>query len=229
MQKRRSAYLCFIFILHAIVATPSLGLTASVCDQAAKYASEKTGVPFAILRAISWAETGHRNAESKTFGSWPWAVQSMGRGNWLSSREAAVFFVENLIAKGERNIDIGCFQLNFHWHGSAFQNLEAMIMPENNALYAAQFLQKLYHETGDWRIAVGQYHSQDKARAQAYVDRLKSIYNTHIGADSLTVAQNRPVQQDNQAPNPGRFALIKTNGPLVSTQNSARPLIGGRR
>lgn len=204
-------------------------MTSSICDQAAKIASQKTGVPFSVLRAIAWAETGHTNAESKTFGSWPWAVQSMGRGNWLPSRDAAVDFVANLIAKGERNIDIGCFQLNFHWHGSAFKNLEAMIMPENNALYAAQFLQTLYRDSGDWRMAVGQYHSQDKDRAQAYVDRLKSVYNTHIGAETFGEAQNQPVRHDEQIPKFSRFELIKTNGPLIAAQDSARPLIGGRR
>lgn len=201
-------------------------MVTSVCDQAAQYAAEKTGVPVPILRSISLAETGHTDGQSQNFGSWPWAVQSKGRGSWLNSKEAAVSFINSLISQGIRNIDIGCFQLNLHWHSTAFESLEEMIAPDANALYAAQFLKELYKETGDWRIAVGRYHSQNQARAKNYVERVTSMYDRHISAD-----QGSPVQQEvaarDRSEKPHRaFALVKARGPLIQALEHAPVLIG---
>jgi hypothetical protein len=210
-------------ILLGWLCLPVFAMPAGVCDQAARDAAARTGVPLSILRAVSLAETGHTEPQSRQFSSWPWAIQSQNQGNWFADPQTALSYVRELLGQGVRNIDIGCFQLNYHWHGHGFQSLEDMILPQNNALYAAQFLQDLYTETGDWRVAVGQYHSRDDARAEVYLQRLEKVYASHGGAVAA------PVEARAERPErslPTRFSLVAAPGPIISARTSARPLIG---
>lgn len=197
---------------------------AQLCETAAQYAAERTGVPLSILRAVTLAETGRAFAENQRYAAWPWAIQSGNRGNWFLDSDAALTHVKGLMAQGVRNIDIGCFQLNLRWHGQAFENLEEMISPQENAIYAARFLQKLFHETGDWRSAVGRYHSRDTIRAQAYVARLEMLFKTHLAAVSPAMpSQNGMRLQPEQQPR--RFGLAFARGPIVDQGSANGPII----
>ncbi|QCO55693.1 lytic transglycosylase domain-containing protein [Pseudorhodobacter turbinis] len=200
------------------VASPSM-----LCESAAQYAATETGVPLSILRAVTLAETGRTNQQEDRFAAWPWAVQSGNKGNWFADAPSAISYVNGLMAQGTRNIDVGCFQLNFRWHGQAFPNIETMFSPRDNALYAAQFLQRLYAETGDWRQAVGHYHSRSEPRAQAYVSRLKTLYEAHLAAAPPV----RQPQVRKVAPVPSRYGLVGARGPLINLRRKGRPMIGG--
>ena len=70
------------------------------------------------------------------------------------------------MAAGRRSFDVGCFQINYHWHGHNFPSLEAMFDPDTGADYAARFLQSLYAERGNWSAAAGAYHSQTPVARQ---------------------------------------------------------------
>jgi hypothetical protein len=188
-------------------------------------ASRQTGVPLSILRAVALAETGHTETDSQAFSSWPWAVQSQNRGNWFDTKETAISYVQTLLGAGTRNVDIGCFQLNFHWHGANFNSLEEMINPTNNALYAAQYLDHLFQQTNDWRTAVGRYHSKDSARANAYVQRLEKIYATHLASASNGTSQ--PARPDDQPAIAPRFGLTKARGAIIQAVEKPRSLIAG--
>jgi soluble lytic murein transglycosylase-like protein len=63
-------------------------------------------------------------------------------------------------ARGARSYDVGCFQINYRWHGQHFASLDQMFDPDANAAYAARFLSELYAEFGDWSRAAGAYHSR---------------------------------------------------------------------
>lgn len=52
------------------------------------------------------------------------------------------------IGQGAGNLDIGCFQLNYRWHGAAFASLADMFDPDRNATYAADYLASHYQRTG---------------------------------------------------------------------------------
>ncbi len=211
---------CLAFFSSSAQASP-----ASLCEDAARYASQSTGVPLSVLRAVALAETGQTKFDKDDYSAWPWTVQSGNKGHWFDNENAAIQFVQSLMAEQRTNIDIGCFQLNMRWHRQAFQNLNDMFSPRNNALYAAQFLQKLYSQTGEWRAAVGRYHSSDGDRAEAYVLRLKRLYEAHLAGQSAPIQlpptqRNRPPQQ--------RFGLSGALGPLLLISTEARPLLGGR-
>ncbi|MFV0474980.1 MAG: lytic transglycosylase domain-containing protein, partial [Pikeienuella sp.] len=112
---------------------------AAICDAAAGAAPG--GVPAASLRALTRTETGRRVGGALL--PWPWTVNMEGEGFWFDTREEALAFVRARHAAGARSFDMGCFQINFRWHGEAFDSLDAMFEPSLNAAYAARFLNEL--------------------------------------------------------------------------------------
>ena len=147
---------------------------AELCDQAARYASERTGVPLDVLRAITRTETG-RKASGSTPDPWPWTVNMEGVGKWFDTRADALRFAELFHERGARSFDVGCFQINYRWHGNAFGSIGEMFDPRANALYAARFLLRQYARTGDWSKAAGAYHSGTQVYAARYRKRFDTI------------------------------------------------------
>ncbi|QEW22763.1 Transglycosylase SLT domain protein [Marinibacterium anthonyi] len=108
---------------------------------------------------------------------WPWAVNVSGEGYWFDDEDAALAFAFRQHKNGVRNFDVGCFQINYRWHGDAFVSIEDMFDPEANALYAARFLAELHHEFGEWEGAAGAYHSRTKEFADRYKVRFRQVHN----------------------------------------------------
>ena len=50
-----------------------------------------------------------------------------------------------------------------------------MFQPQENALYAAEYIAEKYRETGDWVLAAGAYHSGTEAHASRYSERFQQI------------------------------------------------------
>ncbi|MGZ2259717.1 lytic transglycosylase domain-containing protein [Roseobacter sp. A03A-229] len=170
----------------------------NVCDRAATLASRETGVPVLILKAISRTETGRTLQGS--FEPWPWATNTGGTGRWFDSKAAAVRHATKTVGGNRRNIDIGCFQLNYRWHGHAFSSLEQMFDPVENARYAAKFLAKLQEEKGDWMRAVGAYHSRTEEHAQRYQRRFSQIHANLADGPSLPTAVAAEQRHANRFP-----------------------------
>ncbi|MDN5789118.1 transglycosylase SLT domain-containing protein, partial [Pseudorhodobacter sp.] len=195
-----------------------------ICDRAAIFAADQTGVPVAILQAITLAETGRGEAAGSKPAAWPWTVQAQGQGHWFPDSAMALAFAEDLLRHGIRNFDLGCFQVNFHWHSAGFTSVSAMLTPELNAVYAAEFLQTLMRETGDWRQAVGHYHSRDAARAEVYVQRLETMFAERAvrrtASPAVEIAPERAAR---------RFSLVAAQGPLLQRTKPRQPLIGAVR
>ncbi|MEO0819212.1 MAG: lytic transglycosylase domain-containing protein [Pseudomonadota bacterium] len=140
--------------------------------RAAREASERHGVPPDLMEAIALVETGRRI--DGQFLPWPWALNVEGQGSWHRDADAAAQSARAHLAAGRRSIDLGCFQINHRWHGDAFASPEAMLEPRRNADYAARFLAALHHESGDWMVAAGHYHSRTPALARSYRERVAS-------------------------------------------------------
>jgi len=98
-----------------------------------------------------------------------------GKGFWFDTREEAYAYVMERYNAGARSFDVGCFQLNYKWHGMNFESIEAMFDPMTNATYAAQLLSGLYDEFGDWTKAAGAYHSRTETYASRYRTRYARI------------------------------------------------------
>ncbi|WP_437436867.1 lytic transglycosylase domain-containing protein [Ruegeria arenilitoris] len=146
---------------------------AGVCDSAARRAAQSEGVPLDVLRAIARVETGR--LQDGRLEPWPWTINVEGQGYWFTSEIEAKSYVFNIFKAGKRSFDIGCFQINYRWHAKAFRSIDAMFDPDENATYAARFLNDLYAELGSWPAAVGAYHSRTPSLAQAYSGRFQTV------------------------------------------------------
>ena len=154
--------------------TPAAGPDyALLCEDAARRAAAESGVPLSVLRAIALTETGRKRDGG--FKPWPWTVNMEGKGVWFDRFSDARGYVETEFARGARSFDVGCFQINYKWHGTAFASIDEMFDPMVSARYAARLLGELYAETGTWRGAAGAYHSRTPEFANRYADRFEAI------------------------------------------------------
>lgn len=163
---------------------------SALCDAAAREAASNSGVPLDILLAITRVETGR--GQGKALQPWPWAVNRAGEGAWYSSAEVAVAATESALAEGAENFDVGCFQLNYRWHGDAFASLQDMFDPRSNASYAADFLAGLFRQKGDWPLAIAAYHSRTEARAEQYLAKVEAVLASLSGDAPILAAAFGP-------------------------------------
>ncbi len=197
---------------------PAAADPAVLCDAAAAQASRETGVPVEVLRAISLTETGRRRQGALR--PWPWTVNMEGAGVWFDDEAEALDYVERHHARGARSFDVGCFQLNFRWHGQGFASIEEMFQPMANARYAARFLADLHGETGDWSRAAGAYHSRTPRYAERYRARFDRILAGLDGAPPPASTPSADIalaiaEPGAAAPAPARinsFPLLQASG-----------------
>jgi hypothetical protein len=155
---------------------------SQVCDEAASFAASKKDIPKEILLAVTRTETG-RDMHGTTQ-PWPWTVNMEGRGIWFDSREEGLNFVFDHFLTGARSFDIGCFQINYRWHGANFSSIEDMFDSYLNAEYAASFLRALYLEKGNWKDAVGAFHSRSPRHSDRYIVRFDKILDQLVSSDT---------------------------------------------
>lgn len=226
-------FLALTFSLHAHFA---LAITAprtdTVCDEAARLASAHMDVPLTVLMAVARVETGRKTKSG--IRPWPWALNIDGEGYWfLSSREAWQVFKRQL-ANGQNNVDVGCFQVNYRWHGMRFASPLDMLDPQTNANYAAGLLRKLYVEKGTWDGAVAAYHSRTPKHAAKYLKRFRSAYANLTEASRTNRRQvlydvtnfgSTPNLSNNASPNGGSLfpSASQSHVPFISLLSSSQP------
>lgn len=160
------------FLGLALLAAPA-SARPELCESAAVTAARETGVPLDVLLAIALTETG-RSQQGSTR-PWPWTANAEGRGHWFATREEAARFARALLARGQDLFDLGCFQINWHWHGQQFRQPEDLLDPLTAARYAARLLASLHEEFGSWEGAAGAYHSRNPTHAERYRARFRSL------------------------------------------------------
>ena len=189
---RVTASMLSMFGLVAFLAgTPTFANTsiAEICDIAAADSARRIGVPVSVLKAITRTETGRKRG--RDLQPWPWTVNMEGKGYWFDDEASARDFAYNEFARGARSFDIGCFQINYKWHGEAFVSIDDMFDPRKNADYAARFLLSLREEMGSWGKAAGAYHSRTRNFAEKYQARFERIRNSiaeNAGSDDIVTA-----------------------------------------
>lgn len=161
--------------------------STKICRDLIAEAEVRHRLPKLLLSAISLAESGRWNEQRKATIAWPWTVYAEGRGRYLPSKAAALAEVRNLRRKGVRNIDVGCTQVNLHFHGDAFATLEEALDPARNIDFAARFLRKLHRETRSWSMAAGYYHSRTAKLNRLYRGRVLK----HWSNERRRVAEER--------------------------------------
>jgi len=131
----------------------------TLCARHAADIEIREDLPPHLLSAISKVESGRWLATDRAVHAWPWTVTANGKGQFYPTMEEAVDAVHALQAKGRRNIDVGCMQVNLRHHPDAFEDVRAAFDPARNIAYAAGLLQRLRSEARSWPKAIAYYHS----------------------------------------------------------------------
>lgn len=190
-------------VLILAAGPPASADEAQLCLDAARAAAAASDVPLSVLLAITRTETGRDSGDGVE--PWPWTVNREGEGFWFDTRAEAIAFAEDSAAAGRDSFDTGCFQINYRWHGENFASVADMFDPRTNAFYAAEFLSRLYRESGDWSVAAGAYHSRTEVHATRYRARFDALRAEAVaaGADSggpVQVARSADAFRDNTFP-----------------------------
>ena len=129
---------------------------ANICEREMIRAANENSVPVAVLYAVALTETGQRGLLHA------YAMNIEGRPSFNSTLEEALKRFAAARENGARLIDIGCMQVNHHYHGKRFRSVEEMFEPRLNVDYAARFLRDLRGTEGSWTAAVARYHAGPK-------------------------------------------------------------------
>jgi hypothetical protein len=167
----------FVLLLAAVVgaatAPASARTTSSLCVEAIRDVEARVRtLPDGLLHAIALTESAYRPEGMRTVVPWPWTINSPKGSFYLASRREAVAKVEELRALGVSNIDVGCMQVNLHYHPDAFRSLDDAFHPPSNVGYAARFLRDLDRDLPTLFDAVGRYHSGTPWRSRDYASKV---------------------------------------------------------
>lgn len=157
---------------------------AETCGKAVTAAEKAHRLPKRLLTAVSLTESGHWHKEKQEMIAWPWTVYAEGRGRYLPSKEIAIKEVEALKAKGVKNIDVGCMQVNLYYHPDAFEDLDAALDPKQNTEYAAKLLKSLRDESRSWNTAIAHYHSRTHKYNIPYRQKVLKIWQKERRKDT---------------------------------------------
>lgn len=147
------------------------GPDEAVCIAAIMEAERRHGIPENLLLAIGLQEAGRQIGGQLTI--WPWSVNSRGQSHMFDTGGEAAAFAASERAAGHHLVDVGCMQVNLHWHPGAFASIETGFDPARNADYAAGFLARLHQESGDWMVAAGNYHSRTARHHRRYLEGIE--------------------------------------------------------
>lgn len=126
---------------------------AGACEREIAPAARRHGIPIPVLEGIGMTETGRGD------GLRPYALNIAGRAVYDLDLEAALREFEKARAQGIKLIDVGCMQINHHYHKQHFASVREMFDPSRNVDYAARFLKSLHNEEGNWTRASARYHA----------------------------------------------------------------------
>ncbi len=139
------------FISSVVAAAPAAA--ANACEQHIIDAAARYDIPPAILYAVGLTETGRKGS------LYPYALNIEGRSVFPRSAAEAVIEFDKARRDGKKLIDLGCMQINHHYHGDQFRGPRDMLDPARNVDYAARFLKRLRGEHDTWSMAVARYHA----------------------------------------------------------------------
>jgi soluble lytic murein transglycosylase-like protein len=154
----------------AISTSEASASTGGICEREISAAAEKYQVPEGILYSVGLTETGKKGSLQ------PWSLNVEGKAYFADSEQEAEQVFDEASREGAVLIDLGCMQINHHYHGENFTGVAEMLDPRKNVEYAAKFLAQLHAKHVTWTMAVARYHAgpdNDPAQKQ-YVCRVIS-------------------------------------------------------
>lgn len=173
-MRRRTAFIFSLFMLAG-----DAQAAGNACEGEILRAAERYQVPPGILYAVGLTETGVKGSLQ------PYALNIEGKAVFARSAGEAIRTFERARGEGKKLIDLGCMQINHHYHGDQFRNLGSMLDPRQNVDYAARFLVRLKRRHGSWSMAVARYHAgpdNDPAQKRYVCRVITNMVTTGFGA-----------------------------------------------
>jgi soluble lytic murein transglycosylase-like protein len=142
-----------IFTFSGSLAASPARASENACEREMTRAAARYDIPLGVLYAVGLTETGKRGSLQ------PFAMNIEGKAHYSANVIEAVKDFEDARTKGSVLIDVGCMQINQHYHGEHFSSVREMFDPRKNVDYAARFLNELKAREGSWTLAVARYHA----------------------------------------------------------------------
>jgi soluble lytic murein transglycosylase-like protein len=142
-------------------------------------AAKRHGVPLGVLYSVGLTETGRKGALN------PYALNVDGKAVFAADLRHALSAFSEAKRSGAKLIDLGCMQINHHYHADKFASVEAMFDPGKNVDYAARFLKELRAREGSWTMAVARYNAgpANKIGQRRYIcSVIGSLVNSGFGS-----------------------------------------------
>lgn len=159
---------------------------SGVCEAEIQAAAAKYGIPEGILYSVGLTETGRKGS------LYPYAMNVEGKAFFPPSQQDAMRKFQEARSQGMKLIDIGCMQINHHFHGENFASAEQMFDPRRNVEYAAKFLRNLHDRHETWTMAVARYHAgpnNDPAQKRYVCRVISNLVATGYGSWTGTASQ----------------------------------------
>ncbi|WP_158240639.1 lytic transglycosylase domain-containing protein [Telmatospirillum siberiense] len=161
------------------VASVSAPTFAATCRDHIQSAEAANLFPSGLMLAIGHEESGLD----------PYAINADGVSFHPASQIEAEAMVRTLQSQGARYIDVGCMQIDLHYHPDAFHDLSEAFDPFTNVAYGARLLNELLAQHGSWPTAIAHYHSSEPSRQADYLGKVASRYAALKGlAPTLSIA-----------------------------------------
>ena len=149
------------------------------CERHIAEAAKRYDIPLAVFYAVGLEETGGRD------GLHPFSMNVDGRAVASDSLPGALASYQSATAGGAKLIDVGCMQINVHYHGDKFRSIAEMFDPAHNVDYAARFLRELKAREGTWTLAVARYNAgpdNDPAQKRYVCGVIRKMVASGFGA-----------------------------------------------
>jgi soluble lytic murein transglycosylase-like protein len=156
------------------------------CEREIQAAATKYGIPEGILYSVGLTETGRKGSLS------PLAMNIEGKAYFAASMQDAMATFSAAKSRGAKLIDIGCMQINHHFHGENFSSAQEMFDPRLNVEYAAKFLRSLHDRHDTWTMAVARYHAgpnNDPAQKRYVCRVIANLVATGYGSWTRNASQ----------------------------------------
>jgi soluble lytic murein transglycosylase-like protein len=137
----------------AVCSSEAAALPTLSCEHEIALAANRYAIPLAVFYAVGLNETGSKGRLQ------PYSMNIDGRPSSNATLAEALSRFKAAKAAGARMIDIGCMQINHHYHSAHFVSTEAMFDPAQNIDYAARFLRDLKVRERTWTMAVARYNA----------------------------------------------------------------------
>lgn len=159
-----------------------------------KAAAQKHDVDPLDLCSIALQES-RRHRPDGYLRAWPWTLHTPTEGAmYFSDYESALAKLEQLIAQGLSNIDVGFMQVNWGHHKQRVAGLPAeLLKPARNIDVAAKILRENLDATGgNLQLAIAWYHNRRPELGFPYAAAVLTIREYLSAANVMVCSRHGP-------------------------------------